>query len=381
MTTPEAVVIGAGPAGVATGLALKDAGVTPLIVDAADTIASTWRGRYDRLRLNTCRPFSHLPDRPFARGVPMFPSRDQLIEHVEHHAVAGGLEFQLRTRVARIEREGGGWTLETAGEPIRSRQVVVATGYEAVPNLPGWAEAGAFGGWVLHSSEYRNAEPFAGKQVLVVGAGSSGMEIAHDLATHGAAKVWVSVRTPPNVILREGRGGLPGDMIGVMLLHLPTRVGDALGRLGQRMDVGDLAEYGLPVPEEGIFSRLNRLGVAPTIVDGEAIDSIRSGSIEIVPAVKSVGSDSLELTDGRRLGPDVIMCATGYRRNLGSLVGHLGILDERERPSAVGEVPAAPGLRFIGYVPRPGGLGYMSKQAKRAARAIARELSARRPVG
>jgi hypothetical protein len=77
--------------------------------------------------------------------------------------------------------------------------------------------------------------------------------------------------------------------------------------------------------------------------------------------------------------PDAVVCATGYRRALEPLVGHLGVLDDRGLPRAVGEQPAAPGLRFIGYVPRPGGLGYMGKEAKRAAKAIARELRGRAP--
>ena len=80
----------------------------------------------------------------------------------------------------------------------------------------------------------------------------------------------------------------------------------------------------------------------------------------------------------RRLVNDEIECATGYRCGLEPLVGHLGVLDGQGRPKAHGEKPAAPGLRFIGYVPRPGGLGYWAKQAERAAKAIAKEVSGSR---
>ena len=82
--------------------------------------------------------------------------------------------------------------------------------------------------------------------------------------------------------------------------------------------------------------------------------------------------------DGTALEPDTVIYATGYRPALDSVVGGLGVLDQRGRPKTSGETPAAPGLRFIGYVPRPGGLGYWGKQARQAARAIARELRARR---
>ena len=90
----------------------------------------------------------------------------------------------------------------------------------------------AFTGELLHSSAYRNPAPYQGKRVLVVGSGSSGMEIAHDLSRGGAAKVWLAVRTPPNIMLRRGPGGLPGDVIAVPLYHAPIRIGDAISRKG-----------------------------------------------------------------------------------------------------------------------------------------------------
>jgi len=376
MDEPQVVVVGAGPAGLSAALTLKDVGVRPLVLDKTEEIASAWRRRYDRLRLNTCRPFSHLPDRPFPKGTPMFPTRDQLIEHLDRHAREEGIELRLGTTVHRIER---GWVVHTSAGEIRSPEVVVAMGYEGHPFVPDWPGRDDFAGQLVHSREYRSASPFAGKKVLVVGTGCSGMEIAYDLTDGGAGKVWMSARTPPNIVLREGPGGLPGDMMAVALLRAPARVGDAVARFGRRMDVGDLTEYGLPVPEEGVFTRLYRLGVAPAIVDREVIEAIKDGRIEVVRGVESLSKTAVHFADGGRLEPDVVICATGYRRGLEPLVGHLNVLDERGRPRAVGEQPAAPGLRFIGYVPRPGGLGYAAKEAKRAAKAIAREL--RRPGG
>jgi hypothetical protein len=123
-----------------------------------------------------------------------------------------------------------------------------------------------------------------------------------------------------------------------------------------------------------VFSRLRRLGVAPAIVEREVIEGIKAGRIQVTRGVDSLDSTGVRLTDGTRVEPDAVICATGYGRQLEPLVGHLGVLGERGMPCAVGEKPAARGLRFIGYVPRPGGLGYMGKQAKRAAKAIAREL-------
>jgi cation diffusion facilitator CzcD-associated flavoprotein CzcO len=138
MSEREVVIVGAGPAGVTAAVALKDLRLRPLVVDQADQVASSWRTRYDRLRLNTCRPFSHLPKRRFAKGTPMFPSRDQLVEHLEHHAREDGIDLQLGTRVERIERSDGHWALETSAGELRAPQVVVATGYEQEPIIPDW---------------------------------------------------------------------------------------------------------------------------------------------------------------------------------------------------------------------------------------------------
>jgi hypothetical protein len=228
----------------------------------------------------------------------------------------------------------------------------------------------------MHSSEYRNPAPFKGKRVLVVGPGCSGMEIAYDLAEGGASTVWLSARTPPNIILRAGPAGLPGDIVAVALLRVPPRISDPFARFGRKQDLGDLTEYGLPVPDEGVFTRLRRTGQAPAIVDPEVIGAIKDGRIEVVRGMESLDETGVELADGGRVEPDAVICATGYRRALEPLVGHLDVLDERGLPRARGSMPAAPGLRFIGYVPRPGGLGYMGKESRKAARAIARELRA-----
>jgi cation diffusion facilitator CzcD-associated flavoprotein CzcO len=155
----------------------------------------------------------------------MFPTRDQVVEHIRGHARDAGLELLLGTRVERLSRGKGGWNVETDTGEIDARQVVLATGYENVPLVPDWDGREGFAGELIHSAEYRNADRFRSRRVLVVGPGCSGMEIAHDVARGGAAKVWLAVRTPPTIISRKGAGGLPGEWIGTALLYFPTRFG------------------------------------------------------------------------------------------------------------------------------------------------------------
>ena len=373
-TRHDVVVVGAGPAGISAALALKDEGVRALILERSDRVGAPWRARYERLRLNSARRFSHLPARPFPNGTPTFPSRDQLIAHLEHHSREEGLELRFGANFTRIDRDDSGWVARVNDGKIRARQMIVATGYDHTPAIPAWPGRDRFQGRILHSAGYKSAGPFRDQRVLVVGPGSSGMEIAYDLAEGGAAKVWLSARTPPNILMREGPAGIPGDVIAHVMLHLPTRFADGVARLGRKLAVGDLAAYGLPVPEEGVFARLERLGVAPAIVDSEVIEAVKQQRIEVVGGVESLDGTSAQLAGGGQVEPDVLIAATGYRRGLEPLVGQLGFLGDDGLPLALGERPAAEGLRFIGYVPRPGMLGYAAKEAARAAKAIAREL-------
>lgn len=108
MSERDIAIIGAGPAGVAMAVSLRDRGRRPLVIDRADKVGASWRGRYDRLKLNTGRPFSHLPNRPYPKGTPMFPHRDDVIAHLERHANEDGIELRLGTEVHRIDRRRGG---------------------------------------------------------------------------------------------------------------------------------------------------------------------------------------------------------------------------------------------------------------------------------
>jgi cation diffusion facilitator CzcD-associated flavoprotein CzcO len=376
----QVIVVGAGVAGIAAALALKDAGLPAMVLDEADRVGSSWRSRYDSLRLNTWRRFSRLPGRRYPKGTPTFPSRVELIEHLEGHASEEGMELRLGTRVERIERLGEGWVVHTSTGELRAPQVIVATGQDRAPVIPDWPGRESYQGELIHSAEYRNPAPFAQRSVLVVGPGSSGMEIAHELAEGGAARVWLAVRTPPNIVLRQGPGPVPGDLVATWLWHLPTPVSDRIARFASRMDTGDLTEYGLAQPEVGLFTDVRTRGKVPAIVDGAVVEAIKERRIEVVSAVAALASHRVELADGTRLEPDAVVAATGYRPALEPLVGHLGVLRRDGMPQVIAPQAAAPGLRFGGYVVRPGGLGYMGKLARRSAKAIAHELREPRPA-
>jgi cation diffusion facilitator CzcD-associated flavoprotein CzcO len=366
-----AIVIGAGPAGLAAAAQLRREGVGAVVLEKGATVAPQWRSRYDRLRLNSPRWFSTLPGGP-RFDAPTFPSRDEVVAYLD--AYATGLDIRLDTEVTRIDRVGDGWLVTTNRGHRRATHVIVAGGHEHRPFIPAWP--GRFAGELLHAAAYREPSAYAGRDVLVVGPGCTGAEVAFDLAEGGAARVRLAVRTPPNIIIREAIGA----PLAVLFGKLPPRVGDGVMRFVRKRTLGDLSAYGLPMPEEGVFSRLKRLGVAPMIVDAEVIDAIRARRIEIVAAVEAFDGAGVMLADGSRIEPDAVIAATGYRPGLEPLVGHLGVLDDHGSPRVV-DGEALPGLRFVGYRPRPAQLRYGGREAARAAKAIARAAKSELVVG
>jgi hypothetical protein len=167
---------------------------------------------------------------------------------------------------------------------------------------------------------------------------------------------------------------MPGDVPATVMYRLPAKIGDRQTRLIRRLTIGDLSEHGLVPPAEGIMSRSHREGKAPAILDKPVIEAIRRRRIEITAAVESFDGGTVRLADGEELEPDAVIAATGYTTGLERLVGHLGVLNERGVPLVHGGPAAAPGLRFIGYEPRPAQIGRVGKEAGHAVKEIRREL-------
>jgi putative flavoprotein involved in K+ transport len=372
-------VVGAGPAGLGAAAMLRRRGVDVLVVERADAVAWTWRTRYDGFRLNTSSWFSYLPGLRYPREAGRWPDREAIVSYYERYALRNRLAFRFDTTVERLARSGSRWVLETADEPLAASHVVVATGKYHTPVIPDWPGRERFGAEVLHAAQYRNARPFREREVLVVGPGNSGFEIALQLAGEGAAKVWLAIRTPPHIVHRDV-GPLPSDALAVLARRLPVGLVDAVAAGMRRLTMGDLSQCGLVAPPDGIYSRVRRTGMIPT-VDGPFIEAVRAGDVEVVAAVERFEESAVVLADGVRLEPDVVIAATGYRRDLEPLVGHLGVLDGDGRPAVHGPEthPNAPHVRFIGFTePFSGNLRELRFDSRKIARAVARDLGTRR---
>jgi putative flavoprotein involved in K+ transport len=226
MDEPRQVyVVGGGPAGLAAAAELRRRGMHPVVLERGEQVGTSWRAGYDRLHLHTVRGLSGLPGFGFPRAAGRWPSRDAVIDYLERYRARHGLEVRGGTEVARIAaaQDGDGirWVIHTtAGERLPARSVVVATGHAHTPYVPDWPGLETYTGQLRHAREYRNPVPFAGLDVLVVGVGNSGSEIAVDLAEGGARRVWIAVRTPPQIVRRDV-AGWPAHATGILVSRLP----------------------------------------------------------------------------------------------------------------------------------------------------------------
>jgi putative flavoprotein involved in K+ transport len=370
----EALVVGAGPGGLAVAAMLQRRGIDTLVVDRADSVGSAWRGHYERLHLHTVRWLSHLPGLRIPRSYGPWVARDDVVRYLESYASHHRLRLQLETTVERIDRDGGDWVLRCPHGDLRARHVVVATGHNHTPDLPDWPGVSEFGGEVLHARDYRNATPYVGKDVLVVGSGNTGAEIALDLVETGAASVRISIRTPPHIVFRQ-RNGVPNPMLGVAFRHLPPRLFDPIERRLRRLTVGDLSAYGLPAPTDGLYERVRRDDSIP-LVDMGFLDVVKAGKVTVVAAVAGFEAGAVRLSDGTTIGVDAVVAATGYRHGLEPLVGHLGVLDGKGRPVVRRSETAggADNLWFTGFTnPVSGMFRELGIDARRIARAVDRK--------
>ncbi|WP_406342741.1 flavin-containing monooxygenase [Streptomyces sp. NBC_01578] len=375
-------VVGGGPGGLAAAAALREQGVRAVVLEKSGSVGASWRGHYDRLHLHTTRRWSALPGLAMPRRFGRWVSRDHVVRYLEKYVEHHELEVVTGVEVTRIDRaaDGTGWQLTaTGGRVLTGRAVVVATGYNHTPRIPDWAGRDTFAGELVHARDYRNPAPYAGKDVLVVGIGNTGAEIAVDLVEGGASRVRIAVRTVPHIV-RRSTAGWPAQATGILVRRLPVRLVDRAGRLMAKVAVPDLADQGLPRPDTGLYSRVKD-GAIP-VQDVGLIDAVRGGRVVPVATVESFDKEAVVLADGTRITPDAVIAATGYRRALEPLVGHLDVLDARGRPVVHGSrTPKhAPGLYFTGFTnPISGMFREMALDARKIARKLAKNTGRLHP--
>ncbi len=300
-------MIGAGPAGLASAYFLQQAGLPYRVIDKADVVASTWANLYPSLRLNTTRFYSHMPGRRFPLSFGLFPTGKQYHRYLVRFARDHDLNIELGVAVRRAEPEDGGWRVETDRGAAWYPVVISATGRFDRPFMPEFPGVESFRGNVLHAHDYVGPQPFAGKRVMVVGNGPSGVDIAAELGRYAARPVLLSQRT--GVVLRPRYPyGLPRQLWILIAEALPDAIGQPLLRR-----VSDLR-----------FDNLDRIGIKTPLSEAESsaagatrgsalIDAVKAGNVRCVDGPVCFEPDAVVLTDGSRHTVDTVILATGYR--------------------------------------------------------------------
>ncbi|KAI5058515.1 hypothetical protein GOP47_0026685 [Adiantum capillus-veneris] len=392
------IIVGAGPAGLATAVCLQRKGVQGVVVlEKSACIASLWRERtYDRLCLHIPKQLSELPYMSFPREVPKYPTRRQFLDYLDAYACEGGIAPHFNENVLHAwydDREGRWYVLTSSvglGSPTpgaigrgilhsrvyRAPCLVVASGENAEPILPAAGGSSSdssdcclpdlhrFSGKTLHSSQYKNGQSFSGQRVLVVGCGNSGMEVSLDLANYGAMPS-VSVRSPVHVLPREIYGISTFSIAMALSRVLTLRWTDRLLLLLSRLVLGDPSSYGFKRPTSGPLELKETLGKTP-LLDVGTLTKIKDGSIQVVPAVQRFTASGCFFRDGRYVDFDAVILATGYHNNVPSW---LKVEGKCMKDACRGQWKSKNGLYFAGFN-RKGLLGISMD-----ARQIATEIS------
>jgi putative flavoprotein involved in K+ transport len=321
----ETLIIGGGQAGLTAGYYLAKHARPLVILDANERIGDAWRKRWDSLRLFTPARFSGLPGLPFPARAWSFPTKDELADYLEAYAVQFELPVRTGISVYGLTRSDGRFVVSAGERRFEAENVVVATGAHQIPRVPAFARDLDPGVVQLHSSEYRNPAQLLDGDVLLVGAGNSGAELAAELApTH---RVWLAGPKTGEIPVRHGT--LPARLgfrlfrfVGHRVLRVDTRIGRKLGP--------KLISKGDPL----IRTKLKDLAAA---------------GVERLPRVVGVRDGRPLLEDDGVLEVSNVVWCTGFRTDFSWI--DLPVFGDDGQPLHYrGVVESEPGLYFLGLV-------------------------------
>lgn len=319
------IVIGGGQAGLATGYYLKQHKQDFVILDENERTGDSWRKRWDSLRLFTPARFNGLPGMPYPASAYVFPTKDEMADYLQAYAARFELPVQTGVRVDRLSRHNGRYVIAAGALRFEADNVVVAMSNWQKPWVPAFDRELDPGIVQLHSSEYRNPAQLQDGDVLIVGAGNSGAEIALEVARRGHP-VWLSGRDTG---------------------HLPFQIGGFayrlfLARLVGRVLFHHLLTLKTPI---GRKARTKLLSHGQPLVRTKPKDLIAAG-VQRVPRTTGAQDGLPMLEDGQVLDVANVIWSTGFHPGF-SWIDLPGFREQgpmHKRGIAVGD----PGLYFVG---------------------------------
>ena len=312
----DVVVIGAGQAGLAIGYFLARQGRHFVILEAADGVGASWRGRWDSLVLFTPRRHDALPGLAFPGDPDGYPTRDEVTDYLDQYAARFDLPIRFNTAVSSLSHEDGSFRIEADGRQIVADQVVVATGPFNQPRTPPFAGQLAPEVFQTHSASYRRPSDVPGGRVLVVGGGNTGYQIARELSASHAVRLAIGSRQTP----------LPQRLLGRDIFWWLTK----LGMLDTTVD----SWLGRRVRDRD------------TLIGSSPRELARKHGVTLMPRVLGASGRTVTFADGRAQEFDAVIWATGYRPDYAWVKPP--VLDGDRRVHHRRGVTDVPGLYFLG---------------------------------
>jgi len=345
----DAVVIGAGQAGLAAAYELARLSVNQVVLEAGTEVGDQWRNRWDSLRLFTPARFDSLPGSKFPAPPDSFPDKNQLADYLQEYAREHRLPIRTGVRALSLDRSGESYRLDTSAGPIIADHVVVATGYQG-PKTPGFAVDIRPEIRQVHASEYKNTSQLIG-DVLVVGAGTSGVEIAIEAARAGHN----------TVLAGRGTGAIPPIFYafqGKFFWFYANKIASVRTPIGRGMKPLVL-HRGAP---------LIRVTMRAALAAG----------VERAPRVTAIDAGLPVCEGGRKLQPQTIVWCTGFTRDYSWI--RFPVAGDDGYPKHVGGVAEGEkGLYFMGLPFQTrlasGLIGGQGPDAALVAETIARRLA------
>ncbi|XP_054792882.1 probable indole-3-pyruvate monooxygenase YUCCA10 [Prosopis cineraria] len=317
MEVTDVVIVGAGPSGLATSACLTKYSIPHIILEKHDCNVSLWRKHtYDRVNLHLAKEFCSLPLMPHSPSSPTFLSKAEFLNYIDNYVSHFNISprYNRMVDVAVYDEAEKKWKIETTNTQVGERReayvakyVVVATGENNEEYIPEVSGLDSFEGEIVHSKNYKCGSKYKGKEVLVVGCGNSGMEIAYDLNDF-EARTSIVIRNPVHLLTKDlVHQGMS------MLKYLPTQKVDTVIMFLANLEYGDLSEFGIHRPEKGPFYLKKVTGRSP-VIDIGTIRKIRDGEIKVVPsAIKRIEKKKVVFENNMEKDFDVIVFATGFK--------------------------------------------------------------------
>ncbi len=342
------LVIGAGQAGLTVGYYLKEAGLRFLIVDGAGQVGSAWGERWDSLVLFTPRRYNAMPGLRFDGDPDREATRDEVVEYLRRYAAELELPVELRSPVTSLELRDGRYAAETPNRVILADQVIVATGPFQQPRMPTFASSVSEDVHQAHSTGYRRPSDLPPGQVIVVGGGNTGYQIAEELAADREVMLAVGSRQTP----------LPLRLLGRQIFWWLTKLGilsvSVESRIGRRLSRRETLIGSSP-------RRAKRLGIV------------------LKPRVVDASGRTVRFADGTQTEADAVIWATGYRPDYSWI--KVPVVDADGRIRHRRGVTDQPGLYLLGltwqHTRGSALLGFVSDDARYISRQVVARGSTR----